>query len=639
MGNNIERNKIQGDSNKIIGEIYINNCNTYANDSNFENYCEPFIRNQIKKSGNLIKTAYVDEAIKHLETKNSIMLVGRSGIGKTCLSYAICNYFMENENYNFRFVSTPSESDLYKILNIISESEKEIIIIDDVFGISKLDVSDARILSLEKFIKNINGFENKKFIFTTRKTILRQVSSNCKAISTCIKNSLVEIDLDNYKDEDKLNIFVYYCKMNDLASGINDLIEAQSWNDTTLTNIIKHNNFTPLVIKFATEKCKNALPNDYLNIILSLLEHPEDVWEKEIKALDSFSLKYMNVLLSLSNSSKIKREIADECFKKYIETTKIEADFTFKQVHDNIAELINSDDDKYLYFVHPSLIEYLDNQITEKEREDIITSALYLEQIEKMDNTNDLGYIRKIMVIAEGQIPNIFKLKVMPVVINFNENPLEFINIIWTHYLKYLYKFKINCIDHQPIVIEVLKQILDLGQYIFMLHSDDIINTFSLNYDFSQILESDENLQILFSNANPLNIWYLLHATLEKSIDGYNYSKMKSFMKKSLEGNLIQIGAEQLDIGNIVDYVEAEMDNYDENETFYYDDIIDAVRERIYDDLDFCLAKTSIKDTLNKNLIYDFNVEEIDDSDIFVCFWNCQSIESEITGFLDKNYS
>ena len=643
MGNSIERNNIKGHNNQFIGGNlnYITMIITHSNDTKVTLYRQKFVLNQIKQSSNLIKTSKFDEVIKQLESKNAVMLVGCSGIGKTYLSYAVSNSFIENHSYNFRFVSTPKENSFDNIFNIISEycDDKEVIIIDDFLGNFTLDLSTDELTSLEKILKTLDNFKNKKFIFTTRKTILQQLVSNYKAISSWLKANLVEIDLDSYEEKDKLEIFLYYCKKNDIAFNIKELIDKKIWN-TTLNDILVHKNYTPLIIRFATESCKKALLKDYSNIFLSLLEHPEDVWEKEIKALDSFSWKYMNILLSLSNSGNIKMEIADKCFKKYIEITNIEANFTFEKIHDNIKIFIKSDEDKNIYFVHPSLIEYLDKQITEKERENIINSALYLEQIEKMDNTDDSHHIVELMNVTKNKLPKILSLKVMPLIINYKEESHEFINIIWTHYLKYLYKFKINDINHEPRVIEILKHILDLDDYIFIFYSNDIINTFSLKYDFSEILESNNNLLKLFKHANTSNIWYLINADVPKNTIGYDYSKMKSFIQESLLEKLKEIAAEQLDIIDIEEYVNDEIDIYDVGETFDYDDIIDAVRERIYDDFNFGSVKKVIEDILKKHSIYKFNdIDAIKYEDIFECFWENELIEDEITDILDQNYA
>lgn len=639
----INNKNITNNGNFIGGDyqLIINNDikNHYGNSLINENYCNNSELRNIKNSEKFIKTSFFDYSVNKLQQKQAIMLLGCSGIGKTILSYMITNYFMKNENYKFRFISNPKENDFKGILNEISKNidEKEVVIIDDFLGDLTLNLSDSRMNELEKFLKEIDNLENKKFIFTTRKTIFQQLINIFNGIYLLIKYNLFQIDLDIYEKEDKAQIFLYYCKKNDIWDNIESLINEKKWEAKTINEILENTNFTPMIIDFATKECQENLPQNYYSVILYLFNHPENIWEKEIKALDSHSRKYMDILLSLSNSHNIKLTVSDECFEKYMKNIEGSNDYIIKNIHSNLKALIKLDD-KYLSFSHPSLIEYLDKNITEQTRIDIINSALYLEQIEKMDNTKNLRFIRDFMEVYENKLPRIFGLNVMPLSFEFNGHRSEHINIILTHYLKYLYKFKITENDHQWIVIEVLKKILEYDNYILTFHSTDIINIFSMNYNFHEILNNEKNSQLLFSYANTTNIWNLISKSFNRNEYGYDYYKMPDFVKESLLEILRKICVEELDDYDIEGYVDSELDNYDEDEEVNYDDIIENIRISLNSDLDFSYASNIVDAVLEENSIYSFDdIEKIEDfDDLFEKFWDNNFIEDEIIDILDE---
>lgn len=561
-----------------------------------------------------IKTSQYKSGVDKLEKANSLLLVGCSGIGKTDTSIMIANNLMDKDNYNYRFVSCPKENDFENIFNLIDHniSQKEVLIFDDFLGNTQLRDSENYFNNLENLLKNIENYDNKKFIFNSRKTILEAAKVCNKKIDKLIKSNLEIEDLDAWETiQDKVNIFKLYCEKNQIWDKIVNLINEKIWNIKVLNNLFDHHNFTPFIVKMAAKDCYEADTSEYENIFLKHLNHPEDVWEKEVQALDVTSRQYINVLYSLSDNS-VDLKIVNECFENYLNQLSYFPRVSLFDIHSRIDTLIHYDNSK-IEFIHPSLIDYLNKKITFNERENIIKSAIYLEQVEKLDINK--RYVKELMIIdKDSELPLIFKHQVLPIRYTLNDGAhVYFTNSILIQYLKYLYEFKIEDKQHEPIVLTVFDKILNYGPLLFFLNSYILLDVLELNYDFTPILSNEDYVKILYQYANSENIWKLISLTVKKDHTGYNYSEMPDYVQMQIIQVLQDIGEEKLVLfieENIEVYIADELDNYGEDEEFF-DDIVELVRDNILIDLEVQTGKDEILNTIKKYSIYNFDFNEI----------------------------
>ncbi|MBB6214542.1 hypothetical protein HNQ80_000625 [Anaerosolibacter carboniphilus] len=597
---------ISGDVTNITNSIiYFGNEIKHIN-----NYRSQLIIKTIEKLKNhFVETSQYKRAVGKLENKNSMMLVGCSGIGKTDTSIMIANYFIEKYGYKFRFVRCPKENDFQNICNLIAQDidEKEILIFDDFLGNTQICNSENYFDKLEDFIKNIENYDNKKFVFNSRKTLFEAAKVHSKKIGTLIKVNFEIEDLEIWTTpEDKYRIFQVYCFKNEILDKIKNLFVEKIWNDKTVEKIFGHRNFTPFIIGVAASDCRDAEASEFEKIFLKNLNNPEDIWEKEYNALNDASREYINILYSLSDSF-IEQSIVDECYENYIKQLNKSPDVSLSEIHNRIKALIHYDNDK-IEFIHPSLLDYLKNKISIASVNNIISTAVYFEQIERLNKS----YIRKIIMQ-----PDFFKLHVLPITYNLNDKtPISFANSILIQYLKYLFEFEIEDKDYQPIVIAVLKQVLEFGPVLFFYNSSNILNVFKLNYDFSEILSNNEFVKLLFQYANTDNIWNLVELTINEDENGFDFKKMDSFIQHQVEYSLRDIGVELLDCwieDNMEDYIRDELEEYDTGEEFYYDDVAQAVLERMLGDVDVELGKEKIIEAIREYRIYNINVENMDD--------------------------
>lgn len=562
--------------------------------------------NCIKHQENFFKTEFYNQALKMLESEKNIILVGKSGIGKTELAYALIKYFMDEKKYEFRFVRKPQVSDFDNILNIIAENadEKEVIVLDDFLGDTRPDLSDEKLSSIENFLKKIQHLKNKRFIFSTQETFMLQLENKSANVCELLCCGFSRLDLNSKNLSDNEKILKYYHEKNKLDGKIDELQEKQS--------IINHENFTPLIVKLATKECIGEEFQKYGKIIVEKLEKPDSIWEKEVNALDEYSKLYLYILLSLSNNRYIQISKAVECFENYLMYLE-DLDYNISEIHSSIRGLTISDD-KFLYFRHSTLIEYLENKLKQKIRNDIIHSAVYFEQVEKMDkmdNTDNIKYISALMQInSNNEIP-IFKLKALPTVIETEERILEIPNIVWIYYLKYLYVLGISDKRHQDVVLSILKELFKY-EYMIRFYSEYIINVFKLNFDFGEIVSDEDKIKLLFSCASQNNIWYLIKSAVNKGELGYKYSEMPDYVKNCIVEILKEICVENLILPYLDFYVSEEMELYWDNDPNSVD--IDFFIENICDTLCESIDNADIKKIVN-NTLSEHSIVDFDDMD------------------------
>lgn len=556
-----------------------------------------------------VKTLQYKEAIKYLESENSIILQGCSGIGKSDTSIMLANHFVDSKKYkiNGKF-SRLNENDFKDIKKYIIEKKikKEIFIFDDFLGDTKSNRSKKYLSELYIFLEEIKYLTDNKFIFNTRKTILDSVKADDIELEFFISESIKMINLEEwYESEDKLNIFARYCHKYKINNNILILLEENDWL-IILNKIIEHKNFTPFLIQHAIKKCMTAEISEYQNIILNSLDNPTIIWEKSLRELDDFSYKYILILYSFSDTN-VKRKIVDESYQKYMEEIDALPNVTLPCIHNCIQSFVtyNTKND-IIEFIHPSIIDYLDNRnILSDQRKKILESAIYLEQIEKLDY--EKRYIRNLMSIDEiSKKPSILKFKVLPKVyyLEFIDmDCLSFPNNIEVQYLKHLYELKIEKKEHEEIVLKIINKILD-PNYSSFIDWDIIINALKLNYNFSEIFTNETFMKKICIYANSNNVFDLISLIMNKNEEGYDFLEMNESIQSTVIEALKDVGEEAfcLWIENQVDqYIEVELENF-----FYSDDRAYTIFENMIHEFDIDISSQAIINKANQFSIYNY---------------------------------
>jgi len=557
-----------------------------------------------------VRTTAYKKGLTAFSNKNIVVLTGNSGIGKSDTSIMLASYFaQEYEPKYIDGIDKDGSNNIKALLELLEKDfkKKEIIIFDDFLGKTKLDESETFLAAIEEFFKIAKGFSNKKFVLNARKTMIESVKIRKDSIAYFLNFDVYMIDLDYWDDiNDCINIFIEYTKKNNIMD-----FDALLSDKKIIESILKHPNFSPLIIDRATQNCKSQLPEKYGDIILTLLENPSFIWNKEIEALNSHSFNYLTILYSLSDTF-VSKETVDNCYMHFVDRMSIEQDESLVDTIERLNALVSYNNQKQITFRHPSIIDYLHRKISEQKKKDIISTAKYFEQIERLD-------CNKVKIKNLLASLDFFDLKVLPITFKFEntDHNHEFQNSIHLKYLKYIFELDIRDRDYEYYIIMALDEVFKCGRLLLIHSSDIIINVLCLDYNFSQIICNEKYMELLYGCSLSTNIWKLIELTVEKDDQGYDFQKMKSYVQDEISLKLGEIASD-----GVSDFIETVFDEYlydyiddykiDDDYEYMAQEIIDIIR----DETEAVEAgENAMQMTTEKYKIYNIDLNEVEFAD------------------------
>lgn len=542
-----------------------------------------------------VETTPYREAIDVLKKNNIVLLTGNSGTGKSDTSIMLAFKFAPE--YQIKIIEGVDIGGSNEIKEIIASikknyTKKELIIFDDFLGKTILNEDTLYLSALEDILKQIKRNGNKKIILNSRNTIVECANAINSSITDFLKHGISNIDLNKLvNNSEKCDILLKHIVKYDIVDNIKTFLS----NEKELTTIIEHPNFTPMNIDWAIRECSELKPDEYIQTILKLLNNSEGMWKKELKALNSYSFDYLKILYSLSDTY-IKKDIVNESFLYYMDKSNLDYNEALQSTIERLVALIKYDNYGKITFKHPSIIDTLQKFISEKDRKDIISGALYIEQIERFDVKKE--YLRKMLNSIE-----VFNLKALP--ITYINSSLEFPNTILIKYLEYVMKWKME-ID-ESLIITILDNVFQYGRLVLLHSADLIIDVFALNYDFSPLFNNDNYMRELYSCTNYENIWKLLSLT-EKKVNGKaDYEQAKDYIKSEIVDKLADLASDKVN-----EYIESVFQeytveffaDYDDESEESYDDIAEEIANNILEDTDIAdITDQAREDICNNNLI------------------------------------
>lgn len=542
-----------------------------------------------------VETTPYREAIDVLKKDNIVLLTGNSGTGKSDTSIMLASKFAPE--YQIKIIEGVDIGGSNEIKEIIASirknyTKKEVIIFDDFLGKTMLNEDTLYLSTLEDVFKQFKRNGNKKIILNSRNTIVESANAINSSIADFLKHGISNIDLNKLdNNSEKCDILLKHIVKYDIVDNIQTFLS----NEKELTIIIEHPNFTPMNIDWAIRECRELKPDEYIQTILKLLNNPEGMWKKELKALNSYSSDYLKILYSLSDTY-IKEDIVNESFLYYMDKSNLDYNEALQSTIERLVTLIKHDNYGKVTFKHPSIIDTLQKFISEKERKDIISGALYIEQIERFDTKKE--YLRKMLNSIE-----VFNLKALP--ITYINSSLEFPNIILIKYLEYVIKWRME-ID-ESLMVTIIDNVFQYGRLVLLHSADLIINVLSLNYDFSPIFNNDDYMKELYSCSDYENIWKLLDLTEKKDNGKVDYEQVTDYIKSEIVDKLSDFASDKVNeyIESVFhEYTVEFFDDYDDESEEAYDDIAEDIVNNILDDRDIADITDQVReDICSKNLI------------------------------------
>ena len=281
--------------------------------------------NKIKEERNvhvLLNIFY--KASKLLENKKTIIITGVAGAGKSFLAHNLITSIL-NSDTSTEIYAVNNITDLYKVFK---DDKKQVYFFDDFWGDVEYNfqISHEDKKRLVDFINNLNNYNNKYLVLTSREYIFKEGLEN--TFNNTLKDKVFNLKNTDLKETEKYEILKKH-----LFNSVNDYDQAASiledWK-----YIINSDNYTPRLIE------------TYFNIgnydleLIDYLKHPFTYWDELLKNMDD-SVKYLLLLLAFSKDNISLKELKIE-FLKFLQINNLENLYTENFWNDKINTLENN---------------------------------------------------------------------------------------------------------------------------------------------------------------------------------------------------------------------------------------------------------------------------------------------------------
>lgn len=598
-------------------KLWIESTGILQNIINSETFidCEVLLSSIENDKKFFVETQAFYKALHYLENNKTLFIVGNPGVGKTITSKMLVLYYAAIK-YKVRY--TTNTTDLQSLKKSISQNpkEKEIILIDDCFGQAYFQMKDSQNEELLSLIKYINLSTNKRLILNSRVTIYQEARERNLELVKSFDNDECKayiIDMNNISDIEKAKIFYNHLVFNNVQKEYFDDIK----KDKRYLKIIKHKNYNPRIIEFICNPrhYENIKSNSYYNFILNHLNNPKEIWkdeyERRLQKTDRILLSTIYSFSDLYTDLDLIRKNFDKRL-----STETNIDITVNQFESSLTRLlegfvilIDIDKTKKISMVNPSVNDYLDGFLKENllEREMLIKNATHIQQIKRLMTNSEYEEWGQ-TVIKEHTINNID-------FINKGQK-----NAIITYFIS---KYGILDTEYSDIINEFL---LNPFNVIYRVHVDISVK------DIIELLFNDEktlefyNIVSYLSLPNNLKTFYR-HFDIEDLCDIINFLDScfnkpyrEEFIKSSIDSFKFAIESfcDDVDVDDYSPDVEYAIDlatsytlyekivDNDDAESYIEDEVIELVKDKIYDMVKNLPADVIIDSNYVENL--DINV-------------------------------
>jgi len=258
--------------------------------SGLENYTQITKDEITDESKVYVRNPSYDEAFLKLESKNTLIISGAPGVGKTTLAKMVCYQYLK-DGWSFYAINSLEQG--YAKIN---QGSQTVFFFDDFLG--KIELNRNALVNNESalatFMKRVQKSENAKFILTTRSHIFEDARRFSESLdSQRFQLSKYILDVGLYTRKIRAHIFFNHISVSQLSTEHISALLKGEW----LKKIIDHKNYNPRVISHLTsENIEPSAPDNYPESILSALDNPNSTWEKAFNTL-AFNCQHLLITL------------------------------------------------------------------------------------------------------------------------------------------------------------------------------------------------------------------------------------------------------------------------------------------------------------------------------------------------------
>ena len=266
----------------------------------------------IRASSRYVVTANHEAALQILERLGVVIITGEPGVGKTTLADHLCLHYVTKG-----FAYLKIADDIREAESAFDPESKQVVYFDDFLGRNYLEALKGHEGNqITQFLRRIATNKNKRFVLTSRSTILNQGKFLIDSFEhSNVQRNEYELRIKSLTNLDKAQILYNHIWHSDLGD---EYIE-QLYFNRRYREIIEHKNFNPRLISYITDASRLEIcpPNDYWTYTVRSLTNPSQVWENPFNAQQDDYGRAI-ILLVVLNGGSLDEKVLAETYQRYL---------------------------------------------------------------------------------------------------------------------------------------------------------------------------------------------------------------------------------------------------------------------------------------------------------------------------------